>query len=545
MLAKKQQKSKNTANPTPHCILGLPEAPMTSANVLTGCHWIAGVAQRSGPASVYGVDPSTQKRLEPAFCEAGAADVDLALRAAAAVHPAFELIERERRAGLLERIALSIEELGTALLERAGSETGLPRARLESERGRTCGQLRFFAQLVRQGDFLETHIEPGDPQRQPLPRPDLRRMQRAVGPVVVFGASNFPLAFSVAGGDTAAALAAGCPVVVKGHPNHPGTGELVAQAVCGALARMDLPAGIFSFLQGAEHGLGAALVTHPQTRAVAFTGSRAGGLALLRLAQARTVPIPVYAEMGSINPVFLLPGQVARQTAPLAAAIAGAVTQGVGQFCTNPGLLVLVNDGGGREFLAQLQRELERIPEAPLLHRGIQRNFQAGLEKLGALPGVEMRLRLAAEGPCHARPALLAVSAERFLAMPAAQEEVFGPSTLAVLCRDRAQMLEVARGLEGQLTASLHAADEDLDLARELLPLLSERAGRVIFGGLPTGVEVNAAMVHGGPYPASSSPRDSSIGSLALRRFLRPVCYQNLPQALLPLELRDRPVHGA
>lgn len=511
---------------------------MTSATVLTGCHWIAGVAQRSGSASFYGVDPSTQKRLEPAFCEAGAAEVDLALRAAAAVHPAFELIDRERRAGLLERIAQNIEELGTALLERAGSETGLPRGRLESERGRTCGQLRFFAQLVRRGDFLETHIEPGDPQRQPLPRPDLRRMQRAVGPVVVFGASNFPLAFSVAGGDTAAALAAGCPVVVKGHPNHPGTGELVAQAVCGALAGMNLPAGIFSFVQGAEHALGAALVNHPQTRAVAFTGSRAGGLALLKLTQARPVPIPVYAEMGSINPVFLLPGQVAQQTAPLAAAIAGGVSQGVGQFCTNPGLLVLLDDAVGRDFLAQLQRELERIPEAALLHRGIERNFHAGLEKLGALPGVEIRLRLAAEGPCHARPALLAVSAERFLATPAAQEEVFGPSTLAVLCRDRAQMLNVARALEGQLTASLHAADEDLDLARELLPLLSERAGRVIFGGLPTGVEVNAAMVHGGPHPASSSPRDSSIGSLALRRFLRPVCYQNLPAALLPPELQ-------
>jgi 2,5-dioxopentanoate dehydrogenase len=511
---------------------------MSSLPVLTGHHWIAGLAHHTGSASHRGVNPRDLTPLEPAFHGATSAEVDLALEAAAAVHPAFELSGREARARLLETIAERIEALGDALLDRAGAETGLPRPRLESERGRTCGQLRFFARLVRAGDFLDVCIEPGDPDRRPLPRPDLRRMRRAVGPVVVFGASNFPLAFSVAGGDTAAALAAGCPVVVKAHPNHPGTGELVARAINAALAALDLPRGVFSFLQGTKHSLGAQLVQHPRTRAVAFTGSRTAGLALVALAQARPQPIPVYAEMGSINPVFLLPAQVSSQGTQLAAAIAGGVTQGVGQFCTNPGLLVLLDDAGGRSFLAQLQAELERVPEAPLLHSGIQNNFQAGLKRLASLPGVETRLRLSAEGPCHARPALLTVSAERFLATAAAQEEVFGPSTLAVLCRERSEMLAVARSLEGQLTASMYAANEDLDLAQELLPLLSESAGRLVFGGLPTGVEVTAAMVHGGPHPTSSSSRDSSIGSLALHRFQRPVCYQNMPEALLPAELR-------
>ncbi|MEZ6016199.1 MAG: aldehyde dehydrogenase (NADP(+)) [Planctomycetota bacterium] len=509
------------------------------APALEGAHILGSTRSRAGVSAFTACDPRTGAALAPAFHEATDVEVARAMELAASAHPAFEAQGRELRAQLLEAIAAGLEALGAALVERASAETGLPTARIEAERGRTTGQLRLFARTVREGAYLGARIDHGDPARAPLPKPDLRSMARALGPVVVFGASNFPLAFSVAGGDTAAALAAGCPVVVKGHPNHPGTSELVGGVIAGAVRALGLPEGTFSLVQGRTHEVGLALVLHPAARAVAFTGSLRGGRALFDAAQAREVPIPVFAEMGSVNPVFLLPGRVAADPAALGAQIAGSVTMGVGQFCTNPGVLVLVRDAASGALLDALAAALAAAPEAPLLHAGIRKAFDAGLERLAGVTGVEVRARAAAAGPCGARGALLTIPAARFLAEHAAREEVFGPSTLAVLCEDAAELLAVARGLAGQLTATLHAGAGDESLAASLAPLLAERAGRVLFGGFPTGVEVTEAMVHGGPYPATTDSRTTSVGPTAIARFVRPVAYQNFPQPLLPDELRD------
>lgn len=506
---------------------------------LTGAQLLGRDAAQAGAETFYAVDPRTDERLAPAFHGATDAEVARALELAAAAHPAFEAAGRAQRAAFLDAIAAGLEGLGATLIERASAETGLPTARIEAERGRTTGQLRLFAQTVREGAYLGARIDHGDPARAPVPKPDLRALARAIGPVVVFGASNFPLAFSVAGGDTAAALAAGCPVVVKGHPNHPGTSELVGRVIVAAARAHDLPAGTFSLVQGTSHAVGAALVQHPATRAVAFTGSLRGGRALFDLAQRRATPIPVFAEMGSVNPVFLLPARVDEDPAALAASVAGSVLLGVGQFCTNPGVLVLTRGASTDVFLAELARALEAAPEAPMLHAGIRAAYDEGLARLAAVPGVEVRARSAANGACAARGALLTVAASRFIADGAARAEVFGPSTLAVLCDDSGELLAVARALEGQLTATLHAGDADRALAADLVPLLTERAGRVLFGGFPTGVEVTEAMVHGGPYPATTDSRTTSVGPTAIARFVRPVAYQNFPEELLPEELRE------
>jgi alpha-ketoglutaric semialdehyde dehydrogenase len=506
---------------------------------LTGAQLLGFAEARASATTFHAIDPRTATPMQPQFHDATAGEVERALELARAAHPAFELVGRERRAVLLEAIARGIEALGMQLLERASAETGLALPRLESERGRTTGQLRLFARTIREGSYLGVRIDHGDQNRAPLPKPDLRAMARAVGPVVVFGASNFPLAFSVAGGDTAAALAAGCPVVVKGHPNHPGTSELVGRVVVAAVRELGLPEGTFSLVQGTSHAVGHALVSHAATRAVAFTGSLRGGRALFDLAQRRETPIPVYAEMGSVNPVFVLPVRAAADPVALGAAIAASVLMGVGQFCTNPGVLVLVRDAHSETLLAELARVLGAAPEASMLHAGIRTSYESSLARLARVPGVDVRVQAAADGPCGARGALLTIPARSFLAQHEAREEVFGPSTLAVLCESTDELLDVARGLDGQLTATIHAADEDHALAAELAPLLAERAGRVLFGGFPTGVEVCEAMVHGGPYPATTDSRSTSVGPNSIARFVRPVAYQNFPDDLLPNELRD------
>lgn len=502
---------------------------------------LIGADEVQGAASYHALDAASGTPLEPPFSAAGPADVARACALAWDAFEPFSSAEPALRAGLLEGIADRISALGDELIVRAMRETGLPRARLEGERGRTLGQLRFFAQIARQGDWLDATLDSPLPDRQPAPRPDLRRTNVALGPVAVFGASNFPLAFSVAGGDSASALAAGCPVVVKGHPAHPGVGEMVARAVRAAVQESGLPHGVFSYLPGPSNELGAALVTDPRIKAVGFTGSRSGGLALMRLAAARPEPIPVYAEMSSTNPVILFPAALAARGPAVAQAFVQSLVMGAGQFCTNPGLVVGLAGEALDAFVAAAGRALAEAPgPATMLTPAIHAAYETHVEALKAHPSVASAARGGVgEGAYHACAALFVTEAASFLADPALGQEVFGPSSLVVRCRDLAEMDRVAESLEGQLTATLILDEADQDDARRLLPTLVRKAGRILANGWPTGVEVAHAMVHGGPYPATSDGRSTSVGSLAITRFLRPVCFQGLPAALLPPALAD------
>lgn len=475
----------------------------------------------------------------PAFAVHGPAEVDAACAAAAAAFDVYRATSREERAAFLESIASEILAIGDDLIEAAMSESGLPRARLEGERGRTVGQLRLFADVVRKGAWQQLRIDPALPDRQPLPRPDIRLRMIPVGPVAVFGASNFPLAFSTAGGDTASALAAGCPVVVKGHPAHPRTGELVAGAIARAVAACGLPAGVFGHLVGPSNELGAALVQDPRIAAVGFTGSRSGGLALVRLAQGRDVPIPVYAEMSSINPVLLLPEALKARGGALGTAFVGSLTMGAGQFCTNPGLVLAIEGEGLEAFVAAATEAVRAATAQTMLTGGICKAYQSGVAALEAAPGVEKLAEGVAGDAMQGHAALFRTTAQAFLADKALGHEVFGASSVVVVCRDEVELATVLAGLEGQLTATLHMDAADEALAARLMPVLELKAGRILANGWPTGVEVCHAMVHGGPFPATSDPRTTSVGSLAIDRFLRPVSYQNLAADLLPRELRD------
>jgi 2,5-dioxopentanoate dehydrogenase len=490
------------------------------------------------------VDAASGASLGPAFAVAGPAEIDRACALADAAFDPYRNSSLELRAGFLETCAESILALGDELLERAGLESGLPRARLEGERGRTVGQLRLFADVVRRGDWLGARIDPAQPDRKPLPRADLRQRKIALGPVAVFGASNFPLAFSAAGGDTASALAAGCPVIVKAHPSHPGTSELAAGAIADAVRRCGLPEGTYSHLSGPSNELGAALVADPRIKAVGFTGSRAGGLALVKIAAARPEPIPVFAEMSSINPVILLPGALKARAEAIAAGFIGSLTMGVGQFCTNPGLVLALDGPELDRFLSLAGEALAKIAPGQMLSSNICANYRhrvAHLRSHSAISAVA-RGEQAGDGSVGSG-ALFATSARDFLADGALSEEVFGPSSLVIRCRDVAEIIAVLEHLEGQLTATLHLADEDMPAAARLIPILERKAGRILANGWPTGVEVSPAMVHGGPFPATSDSRTTSVGTLAIERFLRPVCYQDLPDSLLPPDLRrDNPL---
>lgn len=481
---------------------------------------------------------------EPQFSAAGAAHVDRACALADAAFPVFSKTDPETRAAFLEAVADEIMAIGDELIVRAMAESGLPRARLEGERGRTTGQLRMFASFVRAGDWLHATIDPALPDRAPMPRADLRRRHVALGPVAVFGASNFPLAFSVAGGDTASALAAGCPVVVKGHPAHPGTGELVARAVRAAVQACGLHEGVFSYLPGPSTELGGALVADPRIRAVGFTGSRGGGLALMQVAASRPEPIPVYAEMSSINPILLFPAALRNRAEAIATGFAGSLTMGVGQFCTNPGLLIAVAGPDLDRFTSAAATALEATAASRMLTAGIHANYEKGVGALQGHNAVELIARgAAAQGGCQAQAALFATDADSFMADAALGHEVFGSSSIIIRCRDMEQVRQVVSGLEGQLTATLQIDAEDEADAAALLPLLERKAGRILANGWPTGVEVCHAMVHGGPFPATSDGRTTSVGTLAIERFLRPVCYQDLPEGLLPAALkRDNPL---
>jgi alpha-ketoglutaric semialdehyde dehydrogenase len=512
---------------------------MADQTVITGAV-LVGRDERLGRATFVAYNPATGKPLTPSFQEAELRDVEDACRLAAAAFAPFSELAPAARATFLESAAAEIAALADTLIERAIAESGLPRARLEGERGRTLAQLQFHARCVREGGWLDVTIDHALPERQPVPRPDLRRCNVAIGPVAVFGAANFPLAFSVAGGDTSAAFAAGCPVVVKGHPAHAGTGELVARALRSAVGKCGLPAGVFSYLPGAGHELGRALVADPRIKAVGFTGSRAGGLALAAIAAARAEPIPVYAEMSSINPVFLFPAAARARGAELGRAYVASLTQGAGQFCTNPGLVIAVGAGQIDAFVQAAAEALAESPAQQMLGAGIHGGFDRAVGSLLHHQAVQTVARgRSGEGENLARAALFVTDAAAFVADRTLGNEVFGPSSLIVRTAGLDEAVRLLQGLEGQLTATVlfDAADEESVAA--LLPRLQQKVGRILANGWPTGVEVCHAMVHGGPFPATSDGRSTSVGALALQRFLRPVCYQNLPDRLLPAAVRE------
>jgi alpha-ketoglutaric semialdehyde dehydrogenase len=512
----------------------LSEQILVSGDLLIGSECV-GSKERSFRA----VNPASNAPLEPAFAFATSADVERACVLAWAAFHAYRDMPLERRARFLESIATNIGELGDILIERAMAETGLPRARLEGERARTVGQLKLFADVVRAGEWLDLRVDRRQPDRKPLPRPDLRERHIPLGPVAVFGASNFPLAFSVAGGDTASALAAGCPVVAKGHPAHPGTGELVGRAVQAAARSCRMPEGVFSLLLGAVE-TGAALVADARIKAVGFTGSRGGGMALVRIANARPEPIPVYAEMSSINPVYLLPAALSARAETIGRDFIASLTMGAGQFCTNPGLVFGLAGADLDRFVAAAGDALRACAPAPMLTPAIHQAYEAGVRALAQHNSVETIARgRVGEGVNQGQGALFATNARDFMSDARLVHEVFGSSSLVVRCPDVETLAAVSEKLEGQLTATLHMEPADVEIARRLLPILERKAGRILANGWPTGVEVGHAMVHGGPFPATSDSRTTSVGSLAIRRFLRPVCYQDLPDDLLPEELRD------
>jgi NADP-dependent aldehyde dehydrogenase len=465
-----------------------------------------------------------------------AAHVARACEAAEAAFWSYGYSSRAQRAAFLRRIAEEIDARGAEITEIGTRETGLPGARLEGERGRTCGQLRLFADHIEAGGYLDRRHDAALPERAPLPRPDLRMIQRPIGPVAVFGASNFPLAFSTAGGDTAAALAAGCPVVVKGHGAHPGTGEIVAEAILAAIRACDMPTGVFSMVQGGTREVGQALVQYPLIKAVGFTGSLAGGRALFDLCAARPEPIPFFGELGSVNPMFLLPEAVAARGAEIGAGWAGSLSMGAGQFCTNPGIAVVAKGAAGDAFVAAARAALAEVAPQVMLTEGIAAAYRAGSARMAQVPGVETLLHGEA-GSREAAAQLFETDAASYLASEVLSEEVFGPLGLVLRVADAEEMAKVAQSLAGQLTVTLQMDAGDAAAARALLPILERKAGRVLVNGFPTGVEVCDAMVHGGPYPASTNFGATSVGTLAIRRFLRPVCYQNLPEEILPEDL--------
>ncbi|KQV81808.1 aldehyde dehydrogenase (NADP(+)) [Rhizobium sp. Root1220] len=500
---------------------------------------IGGIAVRGTAAKFSAINAATGAAMDPAFAGATKEDVEKAAALAWEAFPIYRETSLEQRALFLEAIAEGILAIGDELIIRAMDETGLPRGRLEGERARTVGQLRLFAKEVRDGAFQELRFDPADPDRKPAPKPDLRLRNVALGPVAVFGASNFPLAFSVAGGDTASALAAGCPVVVKAHSAHPGTSELVGKAVQQAVNASDLPAGTFAMLFDAGFEVGQALVADHRIRAVGFTGSRRGGTALMKIASERKQPIPVYAEMSSINPVLLFPHALRSRGEAIGKSFVSSLVLGAGQFCTNPGLIIAIDGEGLQTFIASATGALAEAPAQTMLTRGICEAYQTGVARLNGHSAVRQLAKGKPGEMQQATATLFETTAAAFLSDPALQEEIFGAAGLVVRCVDEAELTRVVDHLEGQLTIALHIDQGDMQAANSLVPTFELLAGRILVNGFGTGVEVSPAMVHGGPYPATSDGRSTSVGTLAIYRFLRPVSYQDFPADLLPASLRN------
>jgi len=510
---------------------------------LTGHSLIAGQPVVGEGKAAFGFNPASNEQLEPAYTLLTEEQLKAATAAAADAYPSFSTLDPETHAGFLEAIADNIEAIGDELIVRAGQETGLPAARLQGERARTTGQLRLFASVVRQGDFRGVRIDPALPERTPLPRADIRQRQIPLGPVAVFGASNFPLAFSTAGGDTASALAAGCPVVFKAHNAHPGTGELVGQAIVKAVRDAGLHPGVFSLIYGPGSSIGQALVADPAIKAVGFTGSQSAGIALMRTAAARPEPIPVYAEMSSLNPVFVFPGALngsAEQIDALAQQYVTAVTGSSGQLCTSPGLLFAPAGEAGDKLAAAVGRAVSACAGQTMLTAGIAGSWNDGATALGKAENVTV-VGQGTAGPTENAPAptIFGTSIADFVGNHVLHAEIFGAASLVIRYSTTEELIEATNRIEGQLTASLQLTEEDYPTAARLLPALEQKVGRIIVNGWPTGVEVGHAMVHGGPFPATSDTRTTSVGTLAINRFLRPVAYQNLPQELLPAPLQD------
>jgi NADP-dependent aldehyde dehydrogenase len=510
---------------------------------LHGKNLIDGQATAQGGKTFQGVDPATRKPLETDFHEANESEINAAALAAQKYFQQQTHPDAGQIATFLECIGTEIEALGDDLIQRAKSESGLPEARLTGERGRTVNQLKLFAEVVREGSWADARVDRALPDRKPLARPDLRRKLSPLGPIAVFGASNFPLAFSVAGGDTASALAAGNPVVVKAHPAHPGTSEMVGRAILSAAQKTHMPPGVFSLLHGVSPEMSLSLVRHPAIAAVGFTGSLKAGRALFDAAAARPNPIPVFAEMGSTNPVFLLPGAL-KQNPALAEGFVQSVSMGVGQFCTNPGLVFGMVSPELEAFTGKAGEFASRAAPGTMLNAGICERFHAGAQ---VLTGTK-RVRLVAQSQAavstgQAGAMVFATDAATFQKEKSLHEELFGPSTLIVACGSAQELEAIAREMPGQLTATIQGTEADLEAHRGLVAILSQKVGRLLFNGFPTGVEVSHAMHHGGPYPATTDSRFTSVGTAAIQRFARPICYQNFPDSSLPPELQRTNPH--
>lgn len=509
---------------------------------LHGKNLIGGKVLASAGAKTFsGVAAASGEKLPPFFYEATSAEADEAMALAAKAFEEYRRQPPEKVAGFLDRIAEEILKLGDELIQRTSAETGLPEARLTGERNRTVNQFKLFAELVRDGSWLEATIDRAQPERKPLPKVDLRRMLVPIGPVVVFGASNFPLAYSVGGGDTASALAAGCPVVVKAHPAHPGASEMVARAMQTAVEASGMPNGTFSMVHGVSTEIGMRLVQHPAAKAVGFTGSLQGGRALFDAAAKRPEPIPVFAEMGSTNPVFVLPGALKQNGKAIAEGLAQSVTLGVGQFCTNPGLAFGQQGEEWKTFVERMGQLASVVAPGVMLHQGIGARYHEGTGKFQKIPGVTVVGKSTAEAATGRAPAMVFnTDAKTFRQERLLREEVFGPSTLLVNCGSTGELEQIARDLPGQLTATIHGTEEDLLQHANLVAILREKVGRLIYNQFPTGVEVCPSMQHGGPYPATTDSRTTSVGTYAIKRFVRPVCFQNFPDAALPVELKNK-----
>ncbi len=487
----------------------------------------------NGTTTVSSENPKTLSKLKGDFVVATDLEIEATMQKAFSAWRKYRQISGVKKGEFLRAIANEIEELGDTLVNRAMAESGLPEGRIRGERGRTTSQLRLFASLIEEGSWVEATVDTKTPV-------DLRKMLIAVGPVVIFTASNFPLAFSTAGGDTASALASGCPVIVKAHESHLGTNALVAEAIQKAAQKTNMPDGVFSSLNGNGYDLGKKLVQHSLTKSVAFTGSFRGGMALHKLAQQRKTPIPVFAEMGSTNPIFLLPNKVKNEKSELATDIANSVNLGAGQFCTNPGLLVALDNDATKSLIKSLKKVFSSLSSQTMLNQGIYKNFEKNKNAALKENGVKIIFNQTKAPSLSGKPAIATIKAKDFLANPKLHEEVFGPFTLMILCKSVSKMERVAEVLEGQLTATVMGEASEIADNAKLIHKLEEKVGRLIFNGLPTGVAVTYAMQHGGPFPASTDSRFTSVGTSAIKRFARPITFQNAPSALLPDELKTK-----
>ncbi len=511
---------------------------------LTGQNFIGQSKSSNGTTIFHAENPENKHPLEPLFYEATTNEIHTAIEKADQAFSIYKNKSGLEKAKFLETIADEILALGDTLIQRACAETGLPVGRITGERGRTMNQLKLFASVLKDGSWVDARIDKAQPDRQPFPKVDIRSMNRPLGPVGIFGASNFPLAFSVAGGDTASALAAGCTIIVKGHPAHPGTSELVGSAISNAVTKCDMPDGTFSMVHGASYDVGMAIVNHPLIQAIGFTGSFKGGKAIHDAARSRPQPIPVYAEMGSTNPVFILPGAIAKRGDDIAAGLAHSVTLGVGQFCTNPGLVIHQDAEAASNFRSSLEEKISQIPAETMLTKSVCNAYNKGVENLKHHVGVKAKSSgIENNNGYRGTPQLLQVDSQYFHDNKKLEEEVFGPSTLLVAAPNKSEMLKIASQLDGHLTATLIGESDEIKEYADLIDILERKVGRLIINGYPTGVEVCHAMVHGGPYPATTDSRSTSVGTRAITRFARPICYQNFPEELLPEELKsDNPL---